>query len=126
MPKHSSSRSKRVSGFVFRSSQTSRSTARSTIQQGWSSPSCGVMAPLCFSSSGSGGANVGMLLLGLVLLHFRPAVLAALAQHPLLELQDAVDEPLGRGRTAGHVHVDGDDLVDPLHDVVGAVEAARA
>src|SRR5688572_22663015 len=121
MPKHSRSRSKRVSGLLLRSAQTSRSTARSTIQQGWSSPSCGVMAPACFSSSGSGGANVGMLLLGLI----RTAVLALLTHHPLLELQDAVDEPLGRGRAAGHVDVDGDDLVDPLHDVVGAVEASR-
>src|SRR5256885_10584013 len=32
-----------------------------------------------------------------------------------------------RGRRAArHVDVDGDDLVDPLHHVVGAVEAARA
>jgi len=42
---------------------------------------------------------------------------------PLLDLHDGRDQALGGGRAAGHVHVHRDDLVDPLHDVVRAVEA---
>src|SRR5512140_2580787 len=42
----------------------------------------------------------------------------------LFQLQDSVDQPFGSRRTAGHPDVDRDDLVDALHDVVGAIEAA--
>src|SRR5688572_3858746 len=68
--------------------------------------------------------------LGLAL---RPVVLVAIlarpravAGHLLLELEDAVDQPLRGRRAAGDVDVHRDDLVDPLHHVVGPVEAARA
>src|SRR5688572_16506457 len=106
--------SNRVSGLLLRSWQTSRRTLRSTIQHGWSSPSCGVTRPPYFSIRGSGGARVRLLLLAargcrrrharradarrrlvLARLGGRPAVLSPLAKHPLLELQDAVDQPLG-------------------------------
>src|SRR5260221_6448199 len=45
---------------------------------------------------------------------------------PLLDLHDRGHQRFRRGRAAGHVHVHGDDLVDPLHDVVAAVEPAAA
>src|SRR6185369_10315666 len=53
-------------------------------------------------------------------------VLLAIPDHLLLELEDAVDQSFRRRRAAGHVDVDRDDLVDALHHVVGAVEAAGA
>src|SRR5437764_8814148 len=49
----------------------------------------------------------------------------AVADHLLLELKQAVDQPLRRRRAAGDVDVHRDDLVDALHHVIGAVEAAR-
>ena len=50
---------------------------------------------------------------------FSPAAIFFCSSH------DPVDQLLGRRRAAGHVDVDRDDLVDPLRDVVRAVEAAR-
>ena len=43
----------------------------------------------------------------------------------LLELEDRVDQLLGRRRAARDVDVHGDDLVDPLRHVVRPVEASR-
>src|SRR5882724_4746738 len=80
--------------------------------------------------SGRGGASVdtvGNLLLCLAGgAGDEGAVLLAVAGDPLLQLEDAVHQPLRGGRAARDVDVERDDLVDPLHDVVGAVEAARA
>src|SRR4029079_8992473 len=41
-----------------------------------------------------------------------------------LQLDDAVDERLGARRAAGHEDVDGDDLIDPLHQRVVVEHAA--
>ena len=43
----------------------------------------------------------------------------------LFQLEDRVHQAVRRRRAARHPDVDRDDLVDALHDVVGAIEAAR-
>src|SRR4051794_37113905 len=127
-----------VCGFSFSSRATSKRTSFLTIQVGWSSPSCGITLPAgslarTASSSGvavvsdCGGASVDTLGLLLVLgFPVQLPLMLAVAGDLLLELEDAVHQPLRRGRTARDVDVHRDNLVDPLHHVVGAVEAARA
>src|SRR5687768_2878207 len=129
---------------LSRSSRTrSTSTSRRTIQVGRSGPSvAGVTLPwgnfertaassaVSVGVSGSGGARVGtdalLLRFGLLRPLRAGSVLLAVPQDLFLELEDAVDQPLRRRRATGDVDVDRDDLVDPLHHVVGTIEATRA
>src|SRR4051794_24080837 len=130
-------RSNWVWGLSLSSRATEASTSRLTIQVGWSSPSWGRMLPagnLARTASSSctvevsGGASVDTfgLLLVIPLIAVLFAETLAVAGHLLLELEEAVDQPLRRRRAAGDVHVHRDDLVDALHHVIGAIEAARA
>jgi hypothetical protein len=54
------------------------------------------------------------------------AVDGALALDFVLQVDDRLDQLLGPGRAAGHVHVDRDEAVDTLHDGVGVEHAPRA
>src|SRR5262245_26563792 len=127
-------RSNRVAGLSLSSRATSASTSRLTIQVGWSRPSWGRTLPggsfaRTASSSGSvevsGGGGASVDTLGLLQVPAFPALLAV-AGDLLLELEDAVHQPLRRRWATRDVDVHRDDLVDALHHVVGAVEAARA
>ena len=55
-----------------------------------------------------------------------PAVGHVLVPDALLEQHDALEQGLGPGRAAGHVDVDGDDLVDALGDRVAVPVGAAA
>src|SRR5215831_5026089 len=49
-----------------------------------------------------------------------------LALDLLLDLEKPLEQSLGPRRAAGHVNVDGDDLVDPLADRVGVLKETAA
>src|SRR3954470_17747778 len=90
------------------------------------SSSCTV--EVAVSGVSDSGASVDTLVF-LLVVPLIAALLAeslAVADHFLLELEQAVDQPLRRRRAAGDVDVHRDDLVDALHHVIGAIEAARA